>query len=73
MFNQMTNEKKQEKLFKVNNIQCFEGASKMGVRMGLRGVGEWIYLEQKKLFTRCKEGIQVRCTSSTTPALAPPA
>ena len=25
----MTNEKKQEKLLKVHNIQCFEGASKM--------------------------------------------
>ena len=73
MPNQMTNKKKQEKFLKVHNIQCFEGASKLGHGLGLRGVGVGVYLEQKKLFTRCKEGIQVRCTSSTTPALAPPA
>ena len=49
MFNQMTNEKKQEKLLKVHNIQCFEGASKMGHGSGLRGVGVGVYLRPEEV------------------------
>ena len=47
MSNKMTNEKIQEKLLKVHNIQCFEGASKMGVRLG-GGVGG-VYLRAEEV------------------------